>query len=223
MQNAGKKSVMSLLFPLIWEALFVASYLVVALRDDRRHFALTLYFMLVFYLGIIVVYRKHLLPSESFHGFTSLKSFFLPVICTAAGVAFMMAVSNCFGPVLFPGSFKILLPLAYTSDIPGTILFAVTVMFIKPVAAELLFRGAWIRFDSKALMILTAAAGLILEALTCGITPQGILETALIAVPFAVAYCLTKNLYVTIFVHIIYSLIVNLPDVIYDIVRLVLS
>ncbi|MCR5674330.1 MAG: hypothetical protein K6G16_01335 [Lachnospiraceae bacterium] len=223
MQDETKKNWKSLLFPLVWEALFVASYLVVALRDDKRHFSLTLYFMFFFYLGLLVYYRRDFSLKEFFLNFTKWKEFILPVMFTAAGAALARAVFSCVGTKLFPDSLNIVLPLAYSSNVFETILFALTVMLLKPVASELFFRKGWIDFSGRGIFLFTVVTGFLLEAVTRSITPLGILETVLLAVPFVIAYCVTKNVYVSLFVHLIFGIVVNMPDVIYDFMRLALA
>ena len=112
MHTDKKKSSYGLIFPLIWEAVFVICTLAVVLRDDRRHFGLTLYFMFVFYLGIVIYYRKEVSLSQFFKSFTGFKSFIVPVLITSAGMALARALSRFAAYNLVPGQQKIMMPLA---------------------------------------------------------------------------------------------------------------
>ncbi|MCR4762928.1 MAG: hypothetical protein K5696_05305 [Lachnospiraceae bacterium] len=223
MQNGTEKNWKELIFPVIWEALFVASCLMIALRDDKRHFTLTLYFMFVFYLGLIVRYHRDFSIRAFLGGFLKWKEFILPVLCTAAGVAFSRAVFSCISTRLFSSSLKIILPLAYSSSVFELVLFAVTVMALQPVACELFYRRGCIFFSGRWMVLLTALAGMAMEAVARSATPLGMLETAMLAVPFVISYCVTKNVYIPLFVHLILNIIINMPDVVYDFMRLALA
>lgn len=223
MHVEGSKNWKSLLFPLIWEALFVGSYVLIAVSDDKRHFSLTLYFMFAFYFGLLVYYRRSFSFREFFRKFLDWKGFILPVLLTAVGISLAHSVSACALERLFPSTVKIVLPLAFSSNVFETVLFAFTVMVLKPFACELFFRQGWIRTDKWWLLVLTVLSGFVLEALTRSITLPGMVETVLLAIPLVIAYLITKNVYVTIFVHLVFSIIVNMPDVVYDFMRLALA
>ena len=223
MPTDKKKSSYGLIFPLIWEAVFVICTLAVVLRDDRRHFGLTLYFMFVFYLGIVIYYRKEVSLSQFFKSFTGFKTFIVPVLITSAGMALARALSRFAAYNLFPGQQKIMMPLAYSSSIPGMIFLALTVMLLQPLAEELFFRKGIINLGDNRLLFVTILAAFVLEAVTRSYTPLGLLEAVLISVPLVVSYCATKNIYVPLFVHFIFNITVNMPDLVYDFMRLMLA
>ena len=223
MHSDVKKKSNRLIIPLVWEAIFVLCTLAVVLRDDRRHFGLTLYFMFIFYLGIVIYYRKELSIKKFFTSFMSFKDFILPVLVTSAGMALCRALSRFAAFNLFAGHQKIMMPLAYSSSIPGMIILALTVIILQPLAEELFYRKAVIRFFDNRLMFVTILAGFVLEAVTRSYTPLGILEAVLISVPLVVSYSVTRNIYVPLFVHFIFNIIVNMPDLVYDFMRLMLA
>ena len=116
-----------------------------------------------------------------------------------------------------------MMPLAYSSSIPGMIILALTVIILQPLAEELFYRKAVIKFSDNRLMFVTILAGFVLEAVTRSYTPLGILEAVLISVPLVVSYSVTRNIYVPLFVHFIFNIIVNMPDLVYDFMRLMLA
>ena len=223
MKEENKNPIRTLLFPLLWEAAFVASCLVIVLRNDKRHYGVTLYLMCFFYLGILIWYRKEFSLKAFFKNFADTRGFLLPVFCSAAGIAFAHALMKSICSDLFPGDLKMVYPLAYGNSILQTLLFAFTVMVLKPVASELFYRKGMIRSAGGGLMILLAILGCVLEAVAASAAPLGLLEAVVLAIPLVIAYCVTKNIYVTLFVHLIFAVIVNMPDVIYDFMRLALA
>ncbi len=211
------------IFPLIWEAAYVASCLVIFLRHDMRHYGVTMILMTVFYLGILIWYHRDFSVKEFLRNFADTRGFILPVFCAAVGIAFAHAFMKFLCSDIFPGQLKMVYPLAYGNSILQTILFAVTVMILKPLASELFYRKGLIRFGNGGLTVVTVILSCALEAAAAAAAPLGFLEAVLLALPLVIAYCMKKNIYVTIFVHLIFSIIVNMPDVIYDFMRLALA
>ncbi|MBR5115757.1 MAG: hypothetical protein IK096_01700 [Lachnospiraceae bacterium] len=223
MKGEKKNGFRALIFPLVWEVIYVVSCLAILLRNDKRHYGVTLYFMCVFYLGIMIWYRKELSLKRFLKNFADTRGFILPVFCAAVGIAFAHAFMKFLCGGIFAGSVKMVYPLAYGNSILQTLLFAITVMVLKPIASELFYRKGMIRFSGSGLMILTAVLGCVLEAVAVSAAPLGLLEAVLLALPLVITYCVTRNIYVVIFVHLIFSIIVNMPDVIYDFMRLALA
>ncbi len=220
MQGDARNRIWGLLFSLGWEALFIVSCLFIVITDDKRHFTYTLYFMFVFYLGLLICHRRNFSALEFLKRFTRWKSFVLPVFCTAAGVALAHAASELLIGRFFSDSVKLMLPLAYGNSIPGVLLYAVTVMILKPFASELFFRKGWISFSDRSWLLFTALTSLLLEAVTVSVTLPSLIETVMLAVPLTIAYCVTKDVYVSLFVHFIFGILVNINDVIYDFMRI---
>ena len=96
-------------------------------------------------------------------------------------------------------------------------------MLLQPLAEELFFRKGIINLGDNRLLFVTILAAFVLEAVTRSYTPLGLLEAVLISVPLVVSYCATKNIYVPLFVHFIFNITVNMPDLVYDFMRLMLA
>ena len=101
---------------------------------------------------------------------------------------------------------------------------------LRPVAEEHFFRRGLISFDSKKTMILTTIVSLLLNALIYtdfAAYPKsllffGILKSVLIALPFTLVYLKTRSTSVSIAVHIVFALLQDLPNVVYDLARFTL-
>ena len=223
MHSDNEKKSYRLILPLIWEAVFLICTLAVVLRDDRRHFGLTLYFMFVFYLGIVVYYWKEVSIGKFVKSFMNFKAFILPVLITSAGMALARALSRFAAFNLFMDQQKIMMPLAYSSSIPGMICLTLTLIILQPLAEELFYRKALIQLSDNKLLFVTIIASFVLEAVTRSYTPLGILEAVLISIPLVISYITTKNIYVPLFVHFIFNITVNMPDLVFDFMRLMLA
>ena len=91
---------------------------------------------------------------------------------------------------------------------------------IKPVAEELFFRKALIRFDNKKQTIIFAVLSLVLCALTRAHGPLGILEWAIMALPVTIAYIATKNIYISVMAHVLFEFYDNIYEVLYTVGRI---
>ena len=89
------------------------------------------------------------------------------------------------------------------------IIFAVSTIIFPPIAEEIFYRKAFIRFNKKKILILSSIIGMFLYALEHSLALLGIIETMIIAVPLTVSYIKTKNVYVTMTAHFLVNLIGN--------------
>lgn len=87
------------------------------------------------------------------------------------------------------------------------ILFAMSTIIFPPIAEEVFYRKAIIKFDTKGILILTSFVGMILYALEHSLSWLGILETIIIAVPLTISYIKTKNVYIPMTAHFLVNLI----------------
>jgi len=214
--NPGTRCVVKALvkefsFPIIWELLFICLFI---LRPFK-----TLYLFFIYYLVLLVYFRESFSFKDYKDNFERIKGFWLPVVITtiAAFGAYWVKVNliqrNFF---MVDGTYNITWENSYI----GEALYALTIMFLGPIVSELFYRKAIMRFDGPLPTAISFFAGLILCAFGSAYLPLGLLEAVLLALPYAVAYLCTKNVYVTITVHIIFMLYHHVPNIIYDVARI---
>ncbi|MCR5093514.1 MAG: CPBP family intramembrane metalloprotease [Lachnospiraceae bacterium] len=220
MQDEFKKSIKSLWFPLVWEALFVASYLFIWLRHDTRHQNLTLYFMFLFYVGIIVYYHKSFSFREFLKQFTKIKTFLLPAAAAGICIWLIHIAAGKLIPLIPFSQPELRLPMSYASALLDEVIYALTILLLQPVAEELFFRKGLIGAAGRKTLFFAICASLILSALSWSVTPCRMAEALFVAAPMVLFYCLTKNVYVTILVHVIFNIVINVIDRVYDFARI---
>ena len=92
-------------------------------------------------------------------------------------------------------------------------------IIIKPVAEELFFRKAIIRFGSKKKVLAFTLMSLVLCALSRAHGLLGIAEWILMALPVTIAYVATRNIYISLMAHVLFEFYDNIYDVVYAIAR----
>ncbi|WP_035767323.1 CPBP family intramembrane glutamic endopeptidase [Butyrivibrio sp. NC2002] len=201
-------------FPVIWELLFIISYLIIP--DTYK----TLGLFMVFYLGICIYYYKEFSFHRYFKNFNKVKTFWAPIVLAFAAVVILDVVKTT---LLSNGLISIATDM-YSITRKNTPLaeamFGLTTILLQPIAEELFFRKAIIMFDSKRSTLITVIIGLILCGFAHSYMPLGFTVTVIFAVPFAIAYVYSKNVYVPMTAHILYMAYVNLPNIIYDLARI---
>ena len=229
-----------LLFPVALEAVFIAA---VSFMPNR-----SLYFYFLSYLGIIIYFRKDFSFRKQIYNITDIKGFWVPVVLTALGLGLCNAIKTRVLSQMFlmvpDGAISIWMPDSY----PGITLFALTMVVMAPLSEELFFRKAMIMLPYKAtdnpaltegvertslpawlrgvpfwvLSFVSLAASLVLCALTHATQPLGIVGAVIMALPLAVSYLLTRNMYVPLLVHIGFAVYNRIEPIIYVIMRLYL-
>lgn len=207
-----KKQIISLILPITWHIIYLLSNG----SFDKEH---RVYCDLVFYFGIAVYFiaigsiSLKSLWSEWKKG----KQFWLSVLFCMIGVVISFGVGIAIS-TLFPNTndginaFKIV-------DIPSLLAFALTTIFLPPVAEEAFYRKGIVNFDNKIMMIVTAIIGIILYTSEHSLRPLGLLISSIWAVPFTLSYIRTKNVYVTMTAHFICNVIMNGITVIFLIMK----
>ncbi|MHB8064544.1 MAG: CPBP family intramembrane glutamic endopeptidase [Ruminiclostridium sp.] len=94
-------------------------------------------------------------------------------------------------------------------DLPSLLAFALTTIFLPPIAEEAFYRKGIINFDKKDLLILTSIIGTILFASEHSLKPLGLLISSIWSVPFTISYIKTKNVYIPMTAHFICNFIMN--------------
>ena len=96
----------------------------------------------------------------------------------------------------------------------------ISTIIFPPIAEEVFYRKAIIKFDTKGILIFTSSVGMILYALEHSLSWLGILETIIIAVPLTISYIKTKNVYIPMTAHFLVNLIGNGTTVILVAIKL---
>lgn len=187
---------------LVWQTL----YLVVSNLFDPNT---RVYCDLAFYLGIAVyfyVWREWRF-SQWGHFIKKGKAFWLPVLFTALGMAAMYGVSIGVA-MLLPnandgmGVFRI-------NSWATLLAFAMVTMVLPPLAEEAFYRKAITAFDTKSILLITAAASVVLYASEHSLMPLGFFQACLWGIPLSIAYIKTKNIYICMTAHFLCNFVVN--------------
>lgn len=191
-----------LTLPVIWQVLFVLS----CFLFPESCYIYTNFF---FYLGIIIYFYMigYFDFKSLFNNLKKGKKFWIPVLWTglAMTAAFFLSV---YISTLFPNIDDEMIHLSRDNYFK-LIIFAVSTIIFPPIAEEIFYRKAFIRFNNKKILILSSIIGMFLYALEHSLALLGIIETMIIAVPLTVSYIKTKNVYVTMTAHFLVNLIGN--------------
>ena len=205
----------SLYIPFLWELLFVLATIVFP-KD-------TFYLFLVFYLGLLYYFYffyKQFSFRKLYKNLGRIVTFWIPVLLTFAG----MYLANYIRLHLFPEIFDITkdgtVSIIYHNDLFPTLLYALMMIVLKPVAEELFFRKAMIKFGSKKKVFAFTLLSLILCALSRAHGLLGIAEWMLMALPVTIAYVATRNIYISLMAHVLFEFFDNIYSVVYTIVRI---
>ncbi len=209
-----------LAFPLLWEALFVVSYLLFP--------AYSLYLQLAFYVGIIVWFRRDFSVHELTENMTRGGiRFWAPVVVTAAAMWGVFRLVNTVEAMLIPylddGMIQIRVMSSFTmfESILNILLYAVAMILLPPLAEGLFFRKAAICPPNTGIMPFTVLIGLVLCAVSHALDWPGIIEMFLIALPVTLCYVFTRNIYISITAHFLFQLVTNVYYVGYAIARII--
>ena len=93
-------------------------------------------------------------------------------------------------------------------------------IILKPVAEELFFRKAIIKYGSRKKVIAFTVLSLLLCALSRAHGLIGIAEWMLMALPVTIAYVATRNIYISLTAHVLFEFYDNIYAVVYMIARI---
>ncbi|MCR5656313.1 MAG: CPBP family intramembrane metalloprotease [Butyrivibrio sp.] len=201
-------------FPVVWELAFIIAYIL--LPDTIK----TLNIFIIFYLGIGIFYYKEFSFHRYFRNLKSFKGFWIPVIATFIAGLILHYLKTDVIRANLPWISTQTYSITRRNSLLSELTYAFTVIFVGPIAEELLFRKAIMSFESKNLTIITFFVGLLLCAFSHAYLPVGVMEALILAVPFSIAYYYTRNIYVPITVHILLMMYEQLPDIAYDLARI---
>lgn len=181
----------------------------------------------VLYLVLFIYYLKAISPKRMTTRLKYERKLWIPLLLGMAGAAAMqMLTQKMFTENYTDGR------IAVWTDgsLFHIILFALMSFLLRPVAEEHFFRRALISFDNKKMIVVTTIISLLLNALIYtdfasyppSLIPFGIVKSVLIALPFTLVFLKTRSTSVSIAVHIVYALLQDLPNVVYDVARFTL-
>lgn len=204
-----------LYIPFLWELLFVIATILLPRQ--------TLHLFFVFYLGL-VFYFYYFYKQFSFRKlYKNLKrvvNFWIPVALTFMGLYLAnyvrLYVIPTFSSEISDGTVQII----YRNELFPTLLYAVMMIILKPVAEELFFRKALIKFGSRKKVAAFTILSLLLCALSRAHGLLGIAEWMLMALPVTIAYVATRNIYISLMAHVLFEFYDNIYSVIYMLARI---
>lgn len=205
----------SLYIPFIWELLFVLATI---------HFPkLTLYLFFTFYVGILYYFyyqHKQFSFRKLYKNLGRVVTFWIPVALTFGG----LYLANYIRVLIVNSSFIDMkdgfVNINVHNDLFPTLMYAVMMIILKPVAEELFFRKALIKFGSKKKVFAFTMLSLVLCALTRAHGLLGIAEWMLMALPVTIAYVATRNIYISLMAHVLFEFYDNIYSVVYALARI---
>ncbi len=205
-----------LYIPFVWELFLIIS---TALFPN-----LSLYLFLIFYIGILFYFYtlyKQFSFRKLYKNLGRVVTFWIPVALTFFGL-FLADKSRYlfFGKALARGRDGTV-SILYHNELFPTLVYAIMMIILKPVAEELFFRKALIKFGSKKKVFAFALLSIFLCALSRAHGMPGIIEWMLMAFPVTIAYVATRNIYISLMAHVLFEFYTNIYPVAYVIARIV--
>ncbi|WP_026509583.1 CPBP family intramembrane glutamic endopeptidase [Butyrivibrio sp. LC3010] len=207
-----KSQIKNLAFPIVWELLFIAFSIIKPFK--------TLYIFFVFYLVLLVYYSKDFSFAEYSRNFRSFKKFWIPVVLTAVATQLAYIIKQNLIMDNFIGVLDGTYGITWENSYIGEFLYAITLLFLCPVSEELFFRKALMDFDSATSAMLTFVLGLVLCGFSYAYLPLGVVSAMVLAIPYAIAFFCTRNIYIPITVHILFMMYQHIPSIIIDVARI---
>ncbi len=208
------KRIVQLIPPILLEAVFLASCLLLP--------KWILYTKAAFYACIILYFRSVFSFATFKKCITGGKRYWVPVGITAGGVAAAYVITRILDRTVFSGMEGDAISIWFNGPWE-TLLLLISTVFLAPVAEELFYRKGFIDFASPQLTFITAVAGMVLLAVQNTLSWVGVIEALIMAVPLAVSYIKTRNIYVPVLVHFCLCFLQEAPSYIYIIARQLLK
>ncbi len=204
-----------LYIPFAWELLFVISTIILPKQAFHLFF--------VFYAGLLIYYY-YIHKQFSFRKFarnlTRIKRFWLPVAITFVGLLLANFIKNKLILLIFPLPHDGTVSIITRNDIFPTMMYALMMIIMKPVAEELFFRKAIITFGSKKRVFALTVVSLLLCAVSRAHGLLGIAEWIIMAIPVTAAYLMTRNIYISVMAHVLFEFYDNIYSIVYAIGRI---
>ena len=204
-----------LYIPFLWELLFGVACVLLPKQ--------TLYLFFVFYLGILY-YFYYFYKQFSFRKLKKnlgrIVTFWIPVALTFGGLYIANYIRVQIIPYVFTGARDGTVQIIYHNELFPTFMYALMMIVLKPVAEELFFRRAVIKFGSWKKVLAFSILSMLLCALSRAHYPLGIAEWMLMALPVTIAYVATRNIYISLMAHVLFEFYDNIYSVVYTIARI---
>ncbi len=204
-----------LYIPLLWELLFILATIFLPRQ--------TLYLFFVFYLGLLYYFYffyKQFSFRKLYKNLKRVVIFWIPVVLTFIGLYVANYIKVMILPQFFMGTRDGTVQIIYHNELLPTLMYALMMIVLKPVAEELFFRKAIIKFGSRKKVIISVVLSLLLCALSRAHGALGIAEWMLMALPVTIAYLATKNIYISLMAHVLFEFYDNIYSVLYTIARI---
>jgi len=200
-------------FPFAWELLFI----ILSYTCKKQ----LLFFNFAFFLGLIIYFHKEFAISEFANSLRNIKGFWLPLFLTLVAICLMYELKGYMVTNLFWNMSQGAFNISYKSTSYFQIfIYYFTAMILIPVAEALFYRRYIIDFSSKPAMACTAVISMVLLALVHAHAIPAALEYVVMALPILVVYMATKNMYVSLVVHLGFCIYTYGQDLIYEIARI---
>ncbi len=211
-----KESVLKRLYiPIAWELLFVISTILMPKQAFHLFF--------VFYTGLLIYYY-YIHKQFSFRKFarnlSRVKRFWIPVVITFVGLLLANDIKNKILQPYFSMIKDGTISIITKNDIIPTVMYALMMIVMKPVAEELFFRKAIISFGSKKRVFALTLMSLLLCAVSRAHGLLGIAEWIIMAIPVTIAYVVTRNIYISVMAHVAFEFYDNIYSIVYAIGRI---
>ena len=204
-----------LYIPFIWELLFVFATIFFPKQS--------LYLFFVFYLGLVYYYYffyKQFSFRKLYKNLKRVVTFWIPVALTFFGLYLANYIRTQVISNIFSGVRDGTVQIIYRNELFPTLMYAVMMIVLKPVAEELFFRKAIIKFGSKKKVLAFSVLSLLLCAFSRAHGFLGIAEWMLMALPVTIAYVATRNIYISLMAHVLFEFYDNIYSVIYMLARI---
>lgn len=204
-----------LYIPFLWELVFIVATVLLPKQ--------TLYLFFVFYLGLLYYFYyfyKQFSFRKLFKNMHRVVTFWIPVALTFIGLYLANYIKVQVIPYMFVGVKDGTVQIIYHNELLPTIVYALMMIVIKPVAEELFFRKAIIKFGSRKKVLAFTALSLLLCAISRAHGLLGIAEWMLMALPVTIAYVATRNIYISLMAHVLFEFYDNIYSVVYTIARI---
>ncbi len=201
--------------PFIWELLFVFATVFFPKQS--------LYLFFVFYLGLVYYFYsfyKQFSFRKLYKNLKRVVTFWIPVALTFFGLYLANYIRTQVIPNIFTGVRDGTVQIIYRNELFPTLMYAVMMIVLKPVAEELFFRKALIKFGSKKKVVAFSVLSLLLCAISRAHGFLGIAEWMLMALPVTIAYVATRNIYISLMAHVLFEFYDNIYSVIYMLARI---
>lgn len=172
--------------------------------------------------GLIILFHKGFSIKKYGRNFISGWQFW---VWTAVSVALLIGADQLKKYMLwtmFVGQNSGIIQIWQKENYIGVVFYAITMIIILPLAENLFICKGLLSGKNKIALFVLAIAGLFVRGLFYAHGFYGILSYAVVAIPIVLVYLKTKNMYITLTAQIIVSAYLFIPDIAYDVARLML-